>query len=211
MKPAIFVTFEGGEGTGKSTQSKLLAARLIAKNIRHVLTREPGGTKEAEAIRRLLVEGAIDAWTSSEEALLNYAARSSHLRNVIRPALENGGCVLCDRFIDSTRAYQQYAGDCETSLIDKLEASIVGTTRPDLTFVFDMPVKDGLARAKSRESETEDRYERKGLAFHEKIRLGFSKIAVAEPNRCVVVDATAPVEKTAEFIWSKFHERYDGH
>ena len=132
----MFITFEGGEGTGKSTQIKLLADRLSAQGRAVVLTREPGGTKQAEALRSLLVSGDTDRWSAESEALLNYAARDSHLHQVIRPALAAGSTVLCDRFMDSTRAYQGYAGACTFHLLDELERSIVGDTRPTLTFAF---------------------------------------------------------------------------
>ncbi|MGH6907172.1 MAG: dTMP kinase, partial [Aestuariivirga sp.] len=160
-----FITFEGGEGTGKSTQIGRLAERLKDREV--LLTREPGGTPEAEAIRGLLVSGETRRWTSAAEALLNYAARDAHLAQAIRPALSRGAIVLCDRFMDSTRVYQGYAGDCAMSLIDDLEEAIVGGTRPSLTLIFDLDPKEGLARAKGRaNAPAEDRYERKGLAFH---------------------------------------------
>ena len=128
--PGTFVTFEGGEGTGKSTQLKLLADVIMARGLPLVQTREPGGTPEAEALRTLLVNGDPGRWTAEAEALLNYAARASHLQKIIRPALASGKFVLCDRFSDSTRAYQGYAGGCDLKLLDALEASIVGRTRP---------------------------------------------------------------------------------
>ena len=190
----FFVTFEGGEGTGKSTQLKLLAETLQARGMTVVQTREPGGTPEAEALRSLLVNGDPERWTVEAEALLNYAARSSHLKKVIRPALEAGYTVLCDRFSDSTRAYQGYAGGCDLALLNSLEAAITGSTRPDLTFIFDIDPVIGLARARSRGDGSEDRYERKGLAFHEKLRDGFLKIAAAEPERCGIVDASGSIE-----------------
>ena len=193
----LFVTFEGGEGTGKSTQLKLLAEQLTAKGHQVVRTREPGGTAEAEALRTLLVNGDTGRWTAEAEALLNYAARDSHLRKVIQPALALGHTVLCDRFMDSTRAYQGHAGGCDMRLLDSLEASIVGNTRPNLTLVFDLDPADGLARAKSRGDGAEDRYERKGLAFHQALRRGFLEIAEGEPARCRVIDATGSVEEVA--------------
>jgi dTMP kinase len=192
--PGAFVTFEGGEGTGKSTQLKLLAATVMGRGIPVIQTREPGGTPEAEALRTLLVNGDTRRWTVEAEALLNYAARASHLQAIIRPALAAGKFVLCDRFSDSTRAYQGYAGGCDMKLLDVLEASIVGPTRPALTLILDIDPALGLARAKTRADGSEDRYERKGLEFHQQLRAGFLKIAEAEPERCRVIDASGSIE-----------------
>lgn len=193
--PGTFVTFEGGEGTGKSTQLKLLADVIMARGISLIQTREPGGTPEAEALRALLVNGDPGRWTAEAEALLNYAARASHLQKIIRPALASGKFVLCDRFSDSTRAYQGYAGGCDLKLLDALEASIVGNTRPALTLILDIDPAMGLARAKSRADGSEDRYERKGLEFHERLRAGFLQIAAAEPKRCKVIDASGAIDE----------------
>jgi dTMP kinase len=194
----MFITFEGGEGAGKSTQIKRLAQHLKEQGRDVVLTREPGGTAAAEEIRTVLVNGDASKWTSTAEALLNYAARDAHLRDVIRPALALGRTVLCDRFMDSTRAYQGYAGDCPMPLIDDLELNVVKQTRPDLTFVFDLDPVLGLARAAQRGAGVEDRYERKGLAFHGALRLGFLEIARKEPERCVVLDAS----QSADAVWA---------
>lgn len=193
--PGTFVTFEGGEGTGKSTQLKLLADVIMARGISLIQTREPGGTPEAEALRALLVNGDPGRWTAEAEALLNYAARASHLQKIIRPALASGKFVLCDRFSDSTRAYQGYAGGCDLKLLDALEASIVGNTRPALTLILDIDPAMGLARAKSRADGSEDRYERKGLEFHQRLRAGFLQIAAAEPKRCKVIDASGAIDE----------------
>ena len=143
----MFITFEGGEGTGKSTQVKLLAERLRAQGKVVVTTREPGGTPEAEALRDLLVSGESSRWSSEAEVLLNYAARDSHLRVLIRPALAASKIVICDRFMDSTRAYQGFAGDCPMSIIDQLETSIVKSSRPDLTLIFDLDPTIGIQRS----------------------------------------------------------------
>lgn len=199
----LFVTFEGGEGAGKSTQVRLLAERLLAAGRDVVVTREPGGTPEAEAIRQLLVNGHVARWSAKAEALLNYAARESHLEGVIRPALAADRIVLCDRFMDSTRAYQGHAGGCDPAFIDALENAIVGPTRPSLTFIFDLDPAVGLGRATSRgDAVAEDRYERKGLAFHEKLREGFLDILRRNPGRCRRVDAARPVDEVAEQVWS---------
>jgi dTMP kinase len=195
-----FITFEGGEGTGKSTQLKLLANVLSARGLDVVETREPGGTPEAEALRNLLVTGAATRWTAEAEALLNYAARDSHLLKVIRPALASGQIVLCDRFMDSTRAYQGYAGNCDLALLDCLEAAIVGTARPDLTLIFDLDPAEGLARAKVRSGGTEDRYERKGLEFHQRLRNGFLQIATSDSKRCRVIDAAGSIGDVASRV-----------
>jgi dTMP kinase len=201
--PGLFITFEGGEGSGKSTQIRRLAQRFEAAGKDVLITREPGGTSEAEAVRALLVNGDVARWTPKSEALLNYAAREQHLEQVIRPALAAGRTVLCDRFMDSTRAYQCYAGGCDLGFIDALEKAIVGATRPNLTLVFDLDPAIGLARAKSRgDAVSEDRYERKGLAFHQKLREGFQDILRREPKRCRFIDAAQDVDQVAEDVWS---------
>ncbi len=206
----IFVTFEGGEGSGKSTQLKLLADALKAQGRRAIQTREPGGTPEAEALRTLLVNGDTARWTAEAEALLNYAARSSHLQKVIRPALASGQTVLCDRFMDSTRAYQGYAGGCDMRLLDALETSIVAETRPNLTLIFDLNPAEGLARARARNDGAEDRYERKGIAFHQALRRGFLKIAESDPARCRVIDATGSVEAITERVQKALGSLFHG-
>jgi dTMP kinase len=193
-----FITFEGGEGTGKSTQLRLLGERLTTQGIAHLTTREPGGTPEAEALRSLLVSGEPGRWSATAEALLNYAARDSHLARVIRPALAAGTHVISDRFMDSTRAYQGYAGDCDLALIDHLERTIVRDTRPDLTLIFDLEPEAGLLRAKARGGE--DRYERKGLAFHGKLRQGFLTIARSDPQRCRIIDASGSLAQTTAAV-----------
>ncbi|WP_421695006.1 dTMP kinase [Aestuariivirga sp.] len=199
----LFITFEGGEGSGKSTQIRLLAARLQAGGRDVLVTREPGGTPEAEAIRALLVSGDVARWTPTSEALLNYAAREQHLEQVIRPALAAGQTVLCDRFMDSTRAYQGYAGGCPPGFIDALEQSVVGSTRPGLTLIFDLDPAIGLARARSRgDHQAEDRYERKGLAFHQSLRQGFLEIQRQDPQRCRLIDAAQAVDSVADQVWS---------
>jgi dTMP kinase len=205
-----FITFEGGEGAGKSTQLKLLAKILSARRVHVVETREPGGTPEAEALRNLLVTGDTARWTAEAEALLNYAARDSHLQKIIRPALSSGHFVLCDRFMDSTRAYQGYAGKCDMALLDCLETAIVGMTRPDITLIFDLDPIEGLARAKARSDGTEDRYERKGLEFHQRLRDGFLQIAQANATRCRVIDAKGPVEEVAARVHSAVGHLLDG-
>ncbi len=197
----VFITFEGGEGTGKSTQILVLHDRLTRHGHEVIVTREPGGTPGAEQIRNLLVSGDTHRWSPVAEALLNYAARDDHLRQVIQPALAAGKIVLCDRYIDSTRAYQGVAGGTSLALIDALEASVVGNTRPDLTFIMDLDPATGLKRAGERATAGEDRYERKGVAFHNKLRQAFRTIAEQDPQRCQLVDASLPRNEVAETIW----------
>jgi dTMP kinase len=198
---ARFITFEGGEGTGKSTHSRKLAERLRGLGHAVTLTREPGGSPGGELIRKLLVSGETNRWSAEAETLLNYAARDSHLRNTIRPALAAGGIVLCDRFIDSTRAYQGYAGGCDLGFIDALERQIVGAERPQLTLIFDLDAEQGLERAGRRKDSSENRFERKGLAFHQRLREGFHKIAAADPGRCRIIDASGSIDETAYAVW----------
>ena len=199
MSNGTFITFEGGEGSGKSTQLARIAEHLKDAGRNCVLTREPGGTRGADAVRELLVNGSPDRWSATSEALLNYAARDDHVRRLIQPALEAGKTVLCDRFVDSTWVYQGYAGDAEPGLLMYLQEKVVSATMPDLTFVFDLDPAVGLERARTRGGA--DRFERKGLAYHQKLREGFRKLCEAEKNRCVLVDASAEEETiTAELL-----------
>ena len=206
MTRGRFITFEGGEGAGKSTQIRLLAQRLAGRG-EVVTTREPGGSPGAEAIRGLLVTGAVERWSPISETLLMYAARRDHIERVIAPALERGAWVLCDRFYDSTRAYQGAAGGAPASLVKALEADVVGAVIPDLTLILDLPVAAGLARAAAR-GEGEGRFEAKGTAFHEALRQAFLDIAAAEPGRCEVIDADQSVEDIAEQIDAVLAQRW---
>ena len=206
----FFISFEGGEGTGKSTQSARLAAELAKTGKEVLLTREPGGTPAGEALRNLLVTGDTNRWSAKAEAMLNAAARDVHVRDVIAPALTLGKLVISDRFMDSTRAYQGFAGGCDFDLIDSLERAAVGSCRPQLTLIFDLDPTLGLARAKARGGRLEDRYERKGLAFHQKLRQGFLAIADSQPERCVVVNANQGVEAVYEDIRKIVTARLDG-
>jgi len=164
-----FITLEGGEGAGKSTQIKRLTARLAARGIEAVATREPGGTPGAEAIRSLLVTGDVARWDAVTETLLHYAARREHVEKTVRPALARGAWVISDRFADSTMAYQGHAGAVGAARVAALHKLVLGDFQPDLTLILDLPVQVGLARAKAR-AGIEDRYERMGLAFHEALR-----------------------------------------
>ena len=207
MAAGLFITFEGGEGAGKSTQARRLAERLRAESgLAATLTREPGGSPGAEALRDLLVRGAADRWSPTAETLILYAARADHLERTIRPALARGEVVISDRFADSTRAYQGAGGGADAALIAALEAAVVGATTPDLTLVFDLPVAAGLARAQAR-GDAETRFESKGVAFHQRLRDGFLRIAAREPERCVVIDAAAEVEAVAAAVWAAVSPR----
>ncbi|MFA7429441.1 MAG: dTMP kinase [Rhodospirillaceae bacterium] len=190
-----FITFEGGEGAGKTTQLRLLAEALEARGRTVLMTREPGGSAGAEAIRALLVTGDTGRWDGMTEALLHYAARRDHLRCTILPALQAGAWVLCDRFNDSTIAYQGFGHGAARADLDTLYRLVAGDVKPDLTLILDLPVDVGLARAGVRNGApapaAEDRYERMGEAFHERLRHGFLSIAAAEPDRCAVIDASA--------------------
>jgi dTMP kinase len=198
---ACFITFEGGEGTGKSTHSRKLAERLRHLGREVTLTREPGGSPGGELIRKLLVSGETNRWSPAAETLLNYAARDAHLRDTIRPALAAGNIVVCDRFIDSTRAYQGYAGGSDLGFIDALEREIVAADRPQLTLIFDLDAEQGLERAGRRKDASENRFERKGLAFHQRLREGFHKIAAADTGRCRIIDASGSIDETADAVW----------
>ncbi|MBK3734833.1 thymidylate kinase [Azospirillum brasilense] len=193
MTRGRFITLEGGEGAGKTTQIRLLADALIGWGKRVVLTREPGGSPGAEEIRGLLVSGETGRWGPVTEALLHTAARRDHLERTVWPALEAGHWVICDRFFDSTMAYQGYGLGLGRDLVATLQATALGDFRPDLTLILDLPVEDGLARAAARRGG-EDRYERMDVAFHHRLRDGFLDIAAREPERCAVVDAGHPVE-----------------
>jgi dTMP kinase len=184
------ITFEGGEGVGKSTQIGHLLTALRAAGLDVLATREPGGTPGAEAIRALLVGGAPSRWSPLTEALLLLAARHDHVARVIEPALAAGRWVLCDRFIDSTRVYQGVAGALGLALIDELHRLVLGEFRPDLTLILDLPAPAGLARRRA--AAGANRFERMDLAYHERVREGFLAIAQAEPERCQVIDAAPP-------------------
>tara|TARA_R110000787_G_scaffold20716_2_gene61616 strand:- start:520 stop:1167 length:648 start_codon:yes stop_codon:yes gene_type:complete len=186
-----FITFEGGEGAGKSTQVRLLADALQSLGISTVLTREPGGAPGAEKIRTLLLDSAAE-WDPQTETLLHFAARADHYTSCISPALKSGQWVICDRFADSTRAYQGYGLGVSASAIDTLYDITLGTFRPDLTLVLDLPVTTGMQRIGARAGAA-DRYERMNPAFHERLRRGFLEIAAKEPERCVVLDADTDI------------------
>lgn len=193
-----FITLEGGEGAGKSTQLWRLAQSLRGRGREVVTTREPGGSPGAEEIRRLLVTGGAGRWSPTTEALLHFAARRDHLERTVWPALARGAWVLSDRFADSTRAYQGYGLGLESGVIDRLYALAVGDFAPDLTLVLDLPAEAGLARALARGAA--DRYEGMDLAFHRRLRDGFLEIAGRDRGRCAVIDAAADEDTVAAAI-----------
>lgn len=203
-----FITFEGGEGVGKSVQTVRLARRLEGHGLKVVLTREPGGSPLAEALRRVILSGDAARLGAEGEALLFSAARIDHIDTTIAPALAKGEWIVCDRFANSTRAYQGAAGRLDDAFISRLEYIAVGSTRPDLTLILDLPPKLGLARAaKRRGAQGADRFEGEGLPFHRALRTAFLEIATHEPERCVVVDAGGKEAEVAEAIWSVVSDR----
>lgn len=195
-----FITLEGGEGAGKSTQARRLQEALKRHGVTAIVTREPGGSPGAEMIRHVLLSGAAEPFGAEAEAMLFAAARRDHLSATILPALERGVSVICDRFADSTRVYQGAAGACDPAFIDALEALTVGPNKPDLTLVLDLPPKVGLARAAARSGGGADRFERESLAYHTQLRNGFRQLAAANPDRCVVIDAARDAETVAADI-----------
>ncbi len=203
-----FITLEGGEGAGKSTQIGLLAAFLRGQGREVVTSREPGGSPGAEMIRKLLVEGAADAWDGPTEALLMFAARRDHLVRTVWPALERGAWVISDRFADSTRAYQGHGHGLPMDRIEALYRVAVGDFTPDLTLILDLPVEVGLARA-ARRRGAETRFEGLGAGFHERVRAGFRAIAEADPKRCVLIDASGDVDAVHRTIVRVARERME--
>jgi dTMP kinase len=204
--PGRFITLEGGEGAGKSTQIARLAEWLKGRGREVVTTREPGGAPGAEMIRKLLVEGPAERWDGTTEALLHFAARRDHLRATVWPALERGAWVVSDRFADSTRAYQGYGHGLDLESLDRLYEVAVDGFHPDLTLILDLPIEKGLARAAARRG-TETRYESLPRDFHERVRQGFLEIAKAEPKRCAVVDASKDIDAIASAIARTVGER----
>lgn len=202
MSRGFFVTFEGGEGAGKSTQIRLLAAALRSDGHDVLLTREPGGSPGAEAVRHVLLSGAAEPFGPGLEALLFAAARSDHVEQVIRPAVEAGRIVLCDRFMDSSRVYQGVTGGLNPDFMAALERTTVNGMVPDLTIILDIDPEEGLRRASARREDGEgaDRFEKEQMEIHQRRREAFLAIAEAEPDRCVVIDAAAPEGQAASDI-----------
>lgn len=205
-----FVTFEGGEGAGKSTQIARLKSRLERLGHPVLVTREPGGSPLAEDIRTFILSGQAKPLGPFAEALMFAAARIDHLDKTIKPALASGTTVLCDRFADSTRAYQGSSGTIDPALIDELERVTLAGTRPDLTFILDLPAEVGLARAgerRARKGEGIDRFEDEDISFHQALRQAFLSIAKASPQRCAVINADQPAEEVEAAIWATLQER----
>jgi dTMP kinase len=204
-----FITFEGGEGSGKSTQIKTLAERLAAAKLRAIVTREPGGSPGAEIIRHLVLSGMGKLLGPDAETLLFAAARDDHVRTVIQPALSQGVWVLCDRFSDSTRAYQGSLGKVAPAVLDAMERVTIGDLKPDLTFILDVPVEVGMQRAAARRgADAPDRFEAEDVKFHQELRDAYRQIAESEPQRCVLIDASADPATVAAGVWAALRDRF---
>jgi dTMP kinase len=203
----FFISFEGGDGAGKSTQIELLAEALRQTGREVVITREPGGSPGGEAIRKLLLEGDADKWSPISEALLMYAARADHLERTIEPALKRGAVVITDRFADSTMAYQGLAGDLGEQAVSTLYELVVAARGPDLTIILDLPVEEGLKRSGAT-GDAEQRFESKGAAYQEKVRQAFLEIARREPERCAVVSAKDGIADVAGRIREVIQTRF---
>jgi len=205
-----FITLEGGEGTGKSTQITQLLHRLQAVGIDAVQTREPGGSKDGERIRSLILEAGQSRFDPLTETLLFYAARNDHLEHLIRPSLQAGQWVICDRFSDSTRVYQGGAETLDPSVLDQLDGLVVRDTQPDLTLILDLPAEIGLARAHARRGKAAaaDGFEAEAIEFHQGLREGYLALARTFSKRCVVIDATGTIDEIAKRIWSIVSERF---
>lgn len=204
-----FITFEGGEGSGKSTHSALLAERLTALGLEVVRTREPGGSAGAEVIRHIILSGIAKPLGAEAEAILFAAARDDHVRTTIEPALAAGKWVICDRFVDSTRVYQGVLGRVDPKLIRGLERVTVGPVMPEVTFILDVPATVGLARASHRRGQgAVDRFEAESVEFHEHLREAYKALAASEPKRIVLIDGRAPRDVVAGRIWQTVETRF---
>jgi dTMP kinase len=202
-----FISFEGGEGSGKSTQIKKLAERLAAARLRAIVTREPGGSPGAEIIRHLVLSGMGKLLGPDAETLLFAAARDDHVRSVIRPALNQGTWVLCDRFSDSTRVYQGKLGRVSPGILNAMQRVTIGDLKPDLTIVLDVPVEIGLTRAAARRGgAAPDRFEAEDLKFHQDLREAYRQIAAEDPRRCVLIDATVDPDTVAAHVWTALRD-----
>ena len=213
MASGRFITFEGGEGSGKSTQARFLHEALRRRGVDVLLTREPGGSPFAEQVRELILNPSIAPHTTLSEALLFYAARADHLHKIIRPALGVGRWVICDRYSDSTRVYQCDAGGLPLEIFNALEQMVVALTFPDLTFILDVPADVGLSRVATRRlaqalsGEAPDSFEKRDVVFHERLREGYLAIAKAEPQRCQVIDGTATPDAIFAQVWAQVEHR----
>ena len=209
IQRGAFITLEGGEGVGKSTQVRRIVARLEAAGIKAIATREPGGSPKAETLRQVLLSGAAKALGPKAEAILFAAARIDHIDRLIQPALAAGTWVVCDRFADSTRAYQGALGGVDPPFLRALERVTLAGIKPDLTLILDLPASVGLVRAAARRPANApvDRFESENLRFHEALRDAYLAIAIAEPERCAVIDASASEADVAEAIWQRIQRR----
>jgi len=202
-----FISFEGGEGSGKSTQIKLLADRLAAAKLRAIVTREPGGSPGAEIIRHLVLSGMGKLLGPDAETLLFAAARDDHVHTVIQPALSQGTWVLCDRFSDSTRAYQGRLGKVAPGVLNAMQRVTIGDLKPDLTIILDVPVEIGLKRAAARRGAgAPDRFESEDIKFHQDLRDAYRQIAAEDPERCVLIDATPNPDAVAGQVWTALRD-----
>ena len=213
LRQGRFITFEGGEGVGKSTQVKRLVAALSQRSIEAIRTREPGGTPKAEAVRAFILQGRSEAWGPGAEAVLFAAARLDHVNQLVAPNLDQGRWVISDRFADSTRAYQGLTGGVDVRLIDALEVLALNGHRPDLTIVLDMDPEAAFRRVMERETEaalaeTGDRFEKEDLEWHKRLRKGFLAIARDNPDRCVVISAQQTEESLEQAIWEVVQQRF---
>jgi dTMP kinase len=208
MRQACLITLEGGEGAGKSTVARGLQARLAERGVLSIVTREPGGSPKAEAIRGILLSGEVKPYGPFAEAIMFYAARIDHIEKTIRPALARGNWVISDRFADSTRAYQGALGKVDPTLLGSLERVSLAGFRPDITLILDVPVEIGLARAAARRgSGATDRFESEGRGFHARLRQAYLEIAEREPDRCIVLDASLPPDDVLEMAWAAVEMR----
>jgi dTMP kinase len=202
-----FISFEGGEGSGKSTQIKKLAERLAAAKLRAIVTREPGGSPGAEIIRHLVLSGMGKLLGPDAETLLFAAARDDHVHTVIQPALNQGTWVLCDRFFDSTRAYQGRLGQVSPGVLNAMQRVTIGDLKPDLTIILDIPVEVGMQRAAERRGKgVPDRFEAEDLQFHQDLREAYKQIAAEDPQRCVLIDANADADAVAAQVWKALRD-----
>jgi len=208
MNKGFFITFEGGEGSGKTTQSELLYNNLKQLGLKVTRTREPGGTVLAESIREILLKGEKDKMSSLTELYLFAAARRDHIDNVIAPSLKNNEIVVCDRFMDSTTAYQGYAGNIDLNLINSINNFTIGSIIPNITYIFDIDPNIGLKRSINTTSE-EIRFEEKDIGYHKKIRSGFLEIAKDNSDRCIVIDAEQELKKIEEFLLNLTIKKYE--
>ncbi|MBR1188909.1 dTMP kinase [Bradyrhizobium sp. AUGA SZCCT0160] len=202
-----FISFEGGEGSGKSTQIKKLADRLATVKLRAIVTREPGGSPGAEIIRHVVLSGMGKLLGPEAETLLFAAARDDHVRTVIQPALSQGIWVLCDRFSDSTRAYQGRLGQVSPAVLNAMQRVTIGDLKPDLTIILDIPVEVGLKRAAARRGNgAPDRFEAEDVKFHQDLRDAYQQIAAEDPKRCALIDANADTDTVAARVWKALRD-----